>query len=89
MSTDTLKPNGWNEWANYVLKSLEDLKKQLESTDCSVKENKEDFLKAIGDLKADIRVLQTKVTQRATFTGALAGFIPSLAAFIYFILKNK
>ena len=70
--------NGWSEWENHVLLTL----KRLEDTGI-----KRDLI--LNKLVTDIKVMQTKMTMRAGFTGALAGFIPAIGVAIYAIIKLK
>jgi len=77
----TPQPNnndGWKEWANYVLKTLEELKK-------TISDNND----LIHKLKLEIRIMQTKMSMRAGLIGALTGMIPSVIALIYIYLKLK
>lgn len=71
-----VKNNGWNEWAKYVLITLEELKKDTG-------ENNE----LINKLRTELKVLQTRMNLRAGLIGAISGFLPSAAVLIYFLLK--
>lgn len=68
--------NGWNEWAKYVLKTLEKLEKNIEENE-----------KLIQKLMIELKLLQFKTSMKAGFIGALSGFLPSAAVAIYFIIK--
>ena len=68
----------WSEWAKYVLKTLEELKTQGEKRDI-----------VLNKLVTEIKVMQTKMTMRAGFVGALAGFLPAAVVAIYVIIKLK
>ena len=70
----TTTPNGWNEWAKYVLLTLEEQNNTIKDLDSK-----------IDDINVKLSVLQTKVTMRATALGAL---IPTLAYVVMWILKN-
>lgn len=70
--------NGWNEWANFVLKTLEELKKDTG-------ENNE----LINKLRIELKVLQTKMDIRAGLIGAISGFLPAVTVLIYFLIKTK
>jgi len=92
--------NGWNEWARYVLQTLEDLKKQNNSCDDKMDANKEQMSKDISDnrdqlskdiskLYTAIKILETKMTIRAATSGALASAIPvAIGLMIWFITRT-
>lgn len=81
--------NGWNEWAKYVLLSLEELKKQ--HSESEIKDDKLQLLviKEISDLRGEIKVINNRITQRATAISLLAGGLPALATLIFWVLKMK
>lgn len=54
MPDTTIKPNGWNEWAHFVLTALRDLKSQVEKLDDKIDDQKTDFLKAVNELEKAI-----------------------------------
>lgn len=68
--------NGWNEWAKYVLKTLEKLEKSIDENE-----------KLIQKLVLELKLLQFKTSMRAGLIGALSGFLPAAAVAIYFIVK--
>jgi hypothetical protein len=70
--------SSWTEWAKYVLKTLEELKAQGGERD-----------KLLNKMITEIKIMQTKMTMRAGFTGALAGFLPAAAIAIYALIKLK
>jgi len=79
----------WNEWAKYVLKSLEDLKTQLGNSDKKIDDNKDATLSEINKLIIAIKILETKLTLRAAMSGALASMIPvAIALVIWLITKS-
>jgi hypothetical protein len=94
--TDThLQKNGWNEWAKYVLMSLEELKKQYTQSEHDIEVNREACIQAINnleltitkemsELKSEIKVMKTKHAARAV---AWSSIIPGIAAAILLILK--
>jgi hypothetical protein len=82
-----IQKNGWNDWAKYVLMSLEDLKKQGTDQDNKIDSLQLEVIKEITQLRGEINVINTKITQRATAIGALAGFIPAAAGFIWMLFK--
>ena len=85
-----IKTNGWNEWAKYVLKTLEDLKAQLETSEKGRGEDKEKVMQAISDIRGDIKVLQARMTQRAAMSGGVVGFISSIViGIIVFFLTRQ
>jgi len=90
-----IEKNGWNEWAKYVLMSLEELKKQYAESEDKIEGNKEDFVRAVnsleltitkelGDLKNEYSVLKTRFAAR---TVALSSIVPSVVAAVLLILK--
>jgi len=78
MSEGDIKKNGWNDWANHVLITLKDLKKEHEETD-----------KKINALIVELRVMQTKMSQRAGLMGAIAGAVPSIVALVIVYIKSN
>lgn len=99
MTSTYIEKNGWNEWAKYVLKSLEELKAQYTTMDNSIEANKETFIKAIAklelsmtshmaDLSSEINVIKTKLSVRASMWGALAGILSAFAtALVMYLTK--
>jgi len=69
----------WNEWAIYVLETLKELKEQHVESD-----------KIVNKLVTSIKVLETRMTQRAAMTGGLVGLATSLIVgmLIYFITRT-
>ena len=70
--------SGWTKYEIHVLSTLT----RLEESD-----GKRDLI--LNKLVTDIKVMQTKMTMRAGFTGALAGFIPAIGVAIYAIIKLR
>ena len=64
---------GWNQWAKYILMSLEKLEKQATSSELKNEELQLLLIKEIGEIRGDLKVINQKITQKATLTGALAG----------------
>jgi len=69
----------WNEWAIYVLETLKELKEQHVESD-----------KIVNKLVTSIKVLETRMTQRAALSGGLVGLATSLVVglLIYFISRS-
>jgi len=85
--TDLTK-NGWNEWANFVLHALEELKKQHDDSDKKIEENKDKYVEAIGKLYTAIKILETKMTIRAAFSGAVAAMVPVVVALVVWLISK-
>lgn len=68
----------WAEWARYILKTIEDLKK-------GTSDNNE----LLQKLRTEIRIIQTKMAMKAALAGFVAALIPSIISLIYFIHKLK
>ena len=80
---DTLgKPNGWSEWAKYVLKSIERLERNVTQLEIKEDINKEKLLLEITAIKQEIVRLQVK----AGLWGAAAAMIPTSIALILSLL---
>ena len=86
MATPNLNVNGWVEWRKYVLKSLDDLKKQHTETEDKIEDNRDMFVKAvtrlelsvtkeIGSLTTEVKILKSKVAQRAMAMSAIIPFL--------------
>jgi hypothetical protein len=76
--SDIPNNNGWSEWENHVLLTLERLEKAG---------GKRDII--LNKLVTDIRVMQTRMTIRAALSGALSAAIPvTIGLIIWFITKN-
>jgi len=73
----TSKYSSWRDWANYVIKTLEENKD--ESAD-----NRDNIHK----LRTEIKIIQTKMTIRAGITGALAAMVPVTIALIIYLLTK-
>ena len=69
----------WNAWAIYVLETLKELKEQHVESD-----------KIVNKLVTSIKVLETRMTQRAAMTGGIVGLATSLivGTLIYFITRG-
>jgi len=87
MAEGYLQKNGWNEWAKYVLLSLEELKKQYAEQEGKIDDNKDAQLLAISQLTTEVKVLQTRITQRASLYAALIAFLPTMGLVIYKLLS--
>lgn len=71
-------PSTWNEWAKYVLITIDELKKDGATNHDLIQE-----------LKTELSILQTKMTMRAALTGALASAIPvAIGLIIWLITRN-
>lgn len=81
--------NGWSEDAKYVLISLEELKKQHTESDDKNDSFREEVIREISDLRGELKVIDTKITQKATAIGALAGLVPATLALIWMLLKTR
>ena len=97
MANPDLNVNGWVEWRKYVLKSLDELKTQYTDSEDKIENNREMFLKAVGRLElsvtkeiggltAEVKVLKTKTTQKASIYAAFIALIPTLAYIIHNIV---
>lgn len=74
----TLKPNGWNEWAKYVLISIETQSESIKELD-----NK------LDEVKLDLREIKTKVAARSATIGAVLGVVLSVASYLVIeLIKN-
>lgn len=87
MSNNYLEKNGWNEWAKYVLMSLEELKTHQTVSEESIKNLELSIVKKIGEVTTEIKIIKTKSTQRAALTAAIIAFLPTLGLVLYNILK--
>ena len=65
--------NGWNEWSNFVLKSLEDQNNGIKG-----------IAKDISDIKTEIALLEFK----SGVWGAIAGMIPVAITLIILFLSK-
>ena len=94
--TDTyLQKNGWNEWAKYVLMSLEELKKQNADQEGKIEVNREAFIQAVnnleitvtkemGQLTTEVKILKKQMAWRSI---AWSSVIPAVATIILAALK--
>lgn len=100
MPDSTLETNGWNQWAKYVLKTLEELSQYNKDTAIKVDQNKDAYIEALnafklevtaqfGDLKKEISVIKTKTAIRSSLIGAIAAGIPAAAYLIYYIISHS
>jgi len=69
-----LDTNGWPEWSRYVLKSIEDLQKEVIIVQEIV-------------TKTRIDIAQLKV--KAGIWGLIGGAIPAIAAVIFLFIKQR
>jgi hypothetical protein len=87
--------NGWQEWAKYVLMSLEDLKAQNTCSEKKIDENKDAFIRAINTLelnvtreinevRSDIAILKTRFAVR---TVAWSSIIPGIVGGLMLLIK--
>jgi hypothetical protein len=95
MSEEYLQKNGWNEWAKYVLMSLEELKTQHAESEDKIDANKDVFVQAvnsleltvtkeIGELTAEIKVIKKQMALRSIVWSSI---IPIISATIYALIK--
>ena len=70
--------NGWNEWAKYVLKTLEKLEEEGSI-------NREEIQK----IRTALKIVQIRMSMRAALIGAVAGFLPAVTLLIYFLIRIK
>ena len=95
MTDSYIQKNGWNEWAKYVLKSLEDLKNQYAENEKKIDVNRESFVEAVntlqisvikemGVLSAEVKSIKKDLALRSV---ALSSIIPLLAAIVYALIK--
>ena len=100
MANPELNVNGWVEWRKYVLASLDELKKQYVEAEDKIEGNREMFLRAvtslelsvskeIGELTTEVKILKTRVTQRALFMAAIIAAIPTIGSVLYTLLKLR
>jgi len=87
--------NGWNEWAKFVLISLEELKKQTSDQEDKIDANKDAFIQAvnsleltvtkeIGALTSEIKVIKKQMALRSV---AWSTVVPVIAVVIAGIIK--
>ena len=90
MSNDLhdIKKNGWNEWAKYVLNTLEELKDQFQKSEKTRAEDKEKIQESLAKLHTSIKVLETRITIRASLAGALTALVPLAVALTIWLLTN-
>lgn len=84
MTEPDIKYNGWNEWAKYVLKSIERLEYNLTALEEKSDINKIEMLKEMAEIKKEIAMLKTK----AAVWGGMAASIPAIVSIIISILLN-
>jgi len=88
--------NGWNEWANYVLKALEELKTTSVLMDDKIDSNKETYIEVINKLElsitkqmatnhSEIAVLKKEVYLRAI---AFSAAISIITGVIFTLIKT-
>lgn len=68
-----LKPNGWNDWAKYVLKAIEKQDKQIST-----------LTDEIVELKLQLMEFKTKTNTR---TAMIATIVSIVVPFILFVVK--
>jgi len=84
MADIEVKYNGWNEWAKYVLKSIERLEHNITTLEDKADINKLEVLKEIADIKREIAMLKTK----SAMWGAIAASIPVIIGIIITLIIN-
>ena len=98
MANPNLNVNGWVEWRKYVLKSLDDLKKQHIETEDKIEDNRDMFVNAvsrlelsvtkeIGELTTEVKILKSKVAQRAMAMSAIIPFLTALGIILYNMIR--
>jgi len=98
MGDVSVEPNGWNIWAKYVLKSLEEQADFSKKLDKQIEDNKDDYVNAINELKVEfteqfghikkeIGIIKTKTSMRSALIGAVASVLPSIGILIYFLIR--
>ena len=99
MANPNLSVNGWVEWRKYILKSLDELKVQHAESEDKIEGNRELFIKAvgslelsvtkkIGELTTEVKILKTKVAQRAMIMSAVIPFLTALGIVLYNVIKQ-
>jgi hypothetical protein len=95
MANTTEPNNGWNEWARFVLMSLEELKKQHAESEDKIDNNKDTFIQAInsleltvtkeiGTLSSEIKVIKKQMAIRSM---AWSSIVPAIGGIVALILK--
>ena len=98
MTNPELNTNSWVEWRKYVLASLNELKEQYTESEDKIEGNREMFIKAVGrlelsvtktiaELTTEVKVLKTRVTQRAMAMSAIIPFLTALGIILYNMIK--
>ena len=91
--------SNWNQWAKYVLKTLEELSQYNKETAIKVDQNKDAYIEALntfklevtaqfGDLKKEISVIKTKTAIRSSLIGAISAAVPAVAYLIYYVITH-
>lgn len=94
MANPNVSLNGWTEWAKYVLTSIDELKQQHDDAEDKIDKNRESFIKAvtslelsvtknIAELTTEVKILKTRVTQRAMAMSAIIPFLTALGIILY------
>jgi len=89
----------WNEWAKYVLLSIEDIITAHAALEKKVESNKDEYVQSIndlkiemikqfGDFKKDISIIKTKIERKSMLIGAVAGTVPAIVALIFYMLRT-
>ena len=95
MANTYLEKNGWNEWAKYVLMSLEELKANSALMDDKIDTNKVAYIEAInrlevsittkmGEFSAEVKVLKKELAIRSV---AVSSVIPIVAGIVYGLFR--
>jgi len=95
MAEEYLKANGWNEWAKYVLKTLEELKQQSSFQEGKIDVNRQEFISAVNSLELSITKEMAELTtgitvlkkQMAWRSVVWSSIIPAITAIVIAALK--
>jgi len=86
----------WNEYAFYVLKSIEKLDEKISNISDKIDANKEtsaqevrELKSAISDVKREVAVLKERINIRSSIFGSIGSAITLLAFFLIQLLIKK
>jgi len=86
----------WNEYAIYVLKSLEGLDSKISDISEKIDHNKEvsaaeirELKNAVSDVKKDVAVLKERINIRSSVFGSLGTIVTLVAYFLIQLLIKK
>ncbi len=89
-ASHTIVSNGeFERYSKYILLTLEELKKQQAVQDAKYDELHLTLIKEIGELRADIKVINTKISVRSAAWGAITGLVTTLTGLIVMFFKFK